>query len=85
MVLALNQCNQSQTVDLRGLALNCCKAKPYIYVVGSESVIKQLYYAFFHPQLLYGLIIWGVTFKSYLNPLQILQNKALKAISDMQK
>ena len=45
-------------------------------------VLKQLYFAFFHPHLLYGIIIWAATFKSYLEPLNILQNKAIKIIDN---
>ena len=38
----------------------------------------KLYYALVHLHLLYGLIIWGQTFPSYLTKLSTLQNKAIK-------
>jgi len=41
-------------------------------------VLKQMYYAFFHPYLFYGLFIWGAMFKSYLKPLQFYKTKRLR-------
>ena len=35
-----------------------------------------------HPHLLYGIAIWGTTFKSYLKRLSSLQNRAIKQIVD---
>ena len=35
---------------------------------------------FLNPQVQYGLIIWGSTFKTYLKKLIILQNKAIKIV-----
>ena len=34
-----------------------------------------------HPDLLYGIIIWGSTLKTYLGKLSVLQNKALRIIA----
>jgi len=31
-----------------------------------------------HTHLTYGIIVWGATIKSYLSPLTLLQNKAVK-------
>ena len=47
-----------------------------------KSTLKQLYYAIFHPHLLYGINIWGATYISYLKPIRILQNKALRLLSN---
>ena len=33
-----------------------------------------------HPYLIYGLVAWGSTFPSYIEKLNILQNKAVKLI-----
>ena len=52
------------------------KTKQYL----NTSTLVQLYYSTFHAYLSYGLIIWGSTFKSYLNKLASLQNKAVKII-----
>ena len=43
-----------------------------------QSAMIKLYYALVHPHLLYGFIIWGQTFPSYLTKLSTLQNKAIK-------
>ena len=46
----------------------------------NTSTRVQLYYSTFHAYLSYGLIIWGYTFKSYLNKISSLQNKAVRVI-----
>ena len=46
------------------------------------STLLLLYYALVHPHLVYGLPLWGCTFPSYLQKLQILQNKALRLVSN---
>ena len=52
------------------------KARPFL----TNSTILKLYYTLFHTHLTYGLIVWGSTFKSYVNKLSTLQNKAVKII-----
>lgn len=47
-----------------------------------HATLLQLYYALVHPLLLYGVMIWGATFPSYLQKLQILQNKAVRIVSN---
>ena len=58
-----------------------CKLK---YIVPLRILIC-LYYAFFHSHLLYGLLVWGATYTIYLQPINILQNKALRIISNKQR
>ena len=41
-----------------------------------------LYFAFIYPNLLFGLVLWGNTYSTYLAKLQRLQNKAIRIISD---
>ena len=41
----------------------------------------MLYYALVHPHLTYGILIWGSFYKSYLDALQLSQNKAMRAIT----
>ena len=45
-----------------------------------QITLKQLYFALIHPLLLYGIITWGSTFSTHLHRLQILQNKAVRAV-----
>ena len=45
-----------------------------------ETALLKIYYAQIHSHLLYGLIIWGSTFPTYLKKLITLQNKAVKFI-----
>ena len=42
---------------------------------------RTLYYSTNHPHLLYGIVIWGSTFKTYLGKLSVLQNEALRIIA----
>ena len=42
------------------------------------SALRTLYYSMIYPHLLYGIVIWGSTFKTYLGKLSVLQNKALR-------
>ena len=42
------------------------------------NALLNVYYAFIHPHLLYGLPIWGSSFPSHLKKLIVLQNKAIK-------
>ena len=46
------------------------------------KALRTLYYFMIHPHLLYGIAIWGMTFKSYLKRLSNLQNRAIKQIVD---
>ena len=43
-------------------------------------LLKQNF-ALMHTIILYGIIIWGGTYPTYLQKLQILQNKALRVIT----
>ena len=43
-----------------------------------EKAPLKIYYVRIHSHLLYGLIIWGSTFPTYLKKLITLQNKAVK-------
>ena len=45
-----------------------------------ETALLKIYYAQIHSNLLYGLIIWGSTFPTYLKKMITLQNKAVKFI-----
>ena len=42
-----------------------------------QVVLQQLNFALIHSQLIYGLIIWGSTYPSYLKKLAVLQNRAI--------
>ena len=44
-------------------------------------ILKKLYYALIQPFLVYGIIVWGNTYETTLNPLLILQKRALRIIT----
>ena len=52
------------------------EVKPFL----DTKTMLHLYYAIFHPHLLYGILVWGSTCKSYLKKLGTQQNKAVKII-----
>ena len=47
-----------------------------------QTVVLQLYYVLAHPLLLYGVIIfiWGATYPTYLQKLNSVQNRAIRAV-----
>ena len=47
----------------------------------TSNALLMLYYPLVHPHLTYDILIWGTTYKSYLNTLQLSQNKAMRAIT----
>ena len=47
----------------------------------TSNDLLMLYYALVHPHLTCGILICGSTIKSHLNTLQLLQNKAMRAIT----
>ena len=44
------------------------------------SVLKQIYYSFFYPYLNYGILLWGNACSTNIEPLRILQRKAVRAM-----
>jgi hypothetical protein len=46
-----------------------------------QSHMKTLYYSLVHPYLNYGCLLWGNTHKTYINKLEIVQRKAIRAIT----
>jgi hypothetical protein len=50
------------------------------YYVGLHILIK-LYYALIYPFLIYGIISWGNTYNTTLQPLFILQKKAIRIMT----
>ena len=50
------------------------------YYVNIE-VLTNLYYALIYPFLIYGVLSWGTTYQTTLQPLFILQKKALRLIT----
>ena len=53
-----------------------CKLKPIL----PQNALLKLYYSMVHSHLLYGLVVWGSTFPSYLKKLNSIQNKVVKLI-----
>jgi hypothetical protein len=51
----------------------------------SKQTLLNLYYSFIYPYLCYGIEVWGNTFDCYINPLFILQKKAIKIITCSKK
>ena len=45
------------------------------------STLKNLYYALIHPFLIYGILVWGYTYRATLHPLVILQKRMIRIIT----
>ena len=45
-----------------------------------QKYLKTIYDTLVHSHISYGITLWGSTFKSYLNKIQILQKKAVRFI-----
>jgi len=50
-----------------------------------KSSLLLLYNALIQPHLLFALSLWGTTSPSYLKPLQLLQNKAVRIICNCKR
>ena len=70
-------------IHIKNLETNLSKAVGIIcklkFVLPKDALIK-LYYALFNPHLLYGLVIWGSTYPSYLMIISTLRNKVVKLV-----
>ena len=45
------------------------------------NLLIQIYYTLIFPFITYGIIIWGNTYKTILNPITVLQKKAVRIIT----
>lgn len=45
-----------------------------------KAILKSIYYSFVHPYFLYCISVWASTFPSVFKSLQILQNKAMRIL-----
>ena len=45
------------------------------------DILLSLYYALIYPFLTYGIITWGDTYKTTLQPMFILQKRAMRLIT----
>ena len=45
------------------------------------DILTNLYYSLIYPFLIYGIIIWGNTYSTTLQPLYILQKKAVRIMT----
>ena len=47
----------------------------------SSDILRNLYYSLIYPYLIYGLVVWGNTYCSSLNPLFLLQKKVVRLMT----
>jgi len=50
------------------------------YFVNS-AILLQLYYSLVYPYIIYGIVVWGHTYDSTLNPIFILQKKLVRIMT----
>ena len=53
------------------------KLKPFFPL----CILKNIYYSLIYPYLIYGNLIWGGTYKIHLEPLFVLQKRAVRILS----
>ena len=53
------------------------KLRYYVHL----DILISLYYSFIYPFLTYGLVVWGNTYPTNINPLFILQTRAVKTMT----
>lgn len=51
------------------------------HVLGTKH-LKTLYYSLIHPYITYGLLLWGSASKSLTKRIEIMQNKAIRSITN---
>ena len=51
----------------------------------NNKTLKMIYYSLIYPHLLYGIPIWGNADDIHINPLLILQKKAVRLIMNKQR
>ena len=69
-----NKLSFKQHINLLENRVACSVGKVSYYL--PFNILITLYHALVHSQLLYALPIWASTYKTYLNKLEKLQNKA---------
>ena len=55
-------------------ALNCSK-----HLIPT-SYMKTLYDSLIHSYLTYGILLWGSTYQTYMNKLEVIQKKSIRSI-----
>ena len=61
----------------RNIGIFCCKLRFNV----QTSILVSLYYALLYPFLIYGLLAWGNTYPTTLQPIFMLQKKAVRLIT----
>ena len=75
--------NLSWTYHLTELSKKLARACGLLFKVRHilpVDVLICLYNSLFSPFMEYGILVWGLTYDTYINPVFLLQKKVLKAI-----
>lgn len=64
----------------RGVGI-ICRAKRYL----DQETLRTLYYSFIHPYLSYNISVWGNTTSTLLEPLALLQKRAIRVVAGASK
>ena len=68
---------------LSSMAINLSKSLGILYRVRHNSslqVLKQIYFSLFYPYLTYAILLWGNASVTDLNPIKIVQKRAVRTI-----
>ena len=70
----INHCNSKLSSSLYAL-----RAAKHLLTINH---MKTLYYSMIHPYLDYGALLWGSASKTNIKPIEILQKKAIRIITN---
>lgn len=79
--------NLNWNLHINEIALKCRKITGIFRRISNyipNEVKRSIYFSLFHANIKYGLLIWGVSSTQNIKKLQIIQNKAIKNIYNLE-
>ena len=77
-------CSLSWNTQIHQVAKNIKRSVGVLFKIRrnvNTKILVNLYYALIYPYLIYGLILWGNTYESNLNPIIVLQKRVVRTIT----
>ena len=78
-------CNLKYNIHINNICKKISKSIGILYKIRDlvpKSCLLTIYYSFIYPYFLYCIPIWGSTYKTHLNPLIVLQKRAVRLINN---
>ena len=77
-------CNLNWKTQIHHVAKNIRKSVGVLFKIRrnvNTEILINLYYTLIYPYLTYGLILWGNTYDSNLNPIIVLHKRIVRAVT----